>query len=122
MVDAQKLLVSRPKEVKMNLQQDEFKLTSHNVVATIPGTTKKHEIVCFTAHYDSVPFSTGAYDNGTGSATILEALAYFSKVRPTRTLKFIWCGSEEMGLLGQRPIQKHTRRSFLLTSYVLILI
>ena len=102
MVDAQKLLVSRPKEVKMNLQQDEFKLTSHNVVATIPGTTKKHEIVCFTAHYDSVPFSTGAYDNGTGSATILEALAYFSKVRPTRTLKFIWCGSEEMGLLGSK--------------------
>lgn len=86
----------------MNLQQDEFKLTSHNVVATIPGTTKKHEIVCFTAHYDSVPFSTGAYDNGTGSATILEALAYFSKVRPTRTLKFIWCGSEEMGLLGSK--------------------
>ncbi len=102
MVDAQQLLVSRPKEVKMNLQQDEFKLTSHNVVATIPGTTKKHEIVCFTAHYDSVPFSTGAYDNGTGSATILEALAYFSKVRPTRTLKFIWCGSEEMGLLGSK--------------------
>lgn len=102
MVDAQKLLLSRPKEVKMNLQQDEFKLTSHNVVATIPGSSKKQEILCFTAHYDSVPFSTGAYDNGTGTATILELLAYFSKVRPTRTLKFIWCGSEEMGLLGSK--------------------
>lgn len=102
MKDAQKLLLSRPKEVKLNLQQDEFKLTSHNVVATITGSTKKDEIVCFTAHYDSVPFSTGAYDNGTGTITILEALAYFSKVRPTRTLKFIWCGSEEMGLLGSK--------------------
>ncbi|MDE6407817.1 MAG: M28 family peptidase [Anaeroplasmataceae bacterium] len=102
MIDAQKLLLSSPKEVKITLQQDEFKLTSHNVIATIPGTVKKNEIVCFTAHYDSVPFSTGAYDNGTGTTTILEALAYFSKHRPSRTLKFIWCGSEEMGLLGSK--------------------
>lgn len=102
MKDAQKLLVSHPKEVKITLQQDEFKLTSHNVVATILGGEKKNEIVCFTAHYDSVPFSTGAYDNGTGTTTILEALAYFSKHRPKRTLKFIWCGSEEMGLLGSK--------------------
>ena len=102
MKDAQKLLLSHPKEVKITLQQDEFKLTSHNVVATIAGEEKKNEIVCFTAHYDSVPFSSGAYDNGTGTITILEALAYFSKNRPARTLKFIWCGSEEMGLLGSK--------------------
>ncbi|MDE7212942.1 MAG: M20/M25/M40 family metallo-hydrolase, partial [Anaeroplasmataceae bacterium] len=102
MKDAQKLLLSCPKEVKITLQQDEFKLTSHNVIATIPGNERKNEIVCFTAHYDSVPFSTGAYDNGTGTTTILEALAYFSKHRPSRTLKFIWCGSEEMGLLGSK--------------------
>ncbi len=102
MMDAQKLLLSNPKEVKMVLLQDEFKRTSHNVVATIPGGEKKSEIVCFTAHYDSVPFSTGAYDNGTGTTTILEALAYFSKRHPKRTLKFIWCGSEEVGLLGSK--------------------
>ncbi len=102
MKDAQKLLLSKPKDVKINLQQDEFKLSSHNVVATINGSSKKDEIICFTAHYDSVPFSTGAYDNGTGTTTILEALAYFSKNRPIRTLKFIWCGSEEMGLLGSK--------------------
>ena len=102
MMDAQKLLLSHPSEVKITLQQDEFKLPSHNVIATIPGTTMKNEIVCFTAHYDSVAFSTGAYDNGTGTVTILEALAHFSKHRPSRTLKFIWCGSEEMGLLGSK--------------------
>lgn len=102
MIDAQKLLLSNPTQVKLTLQQDEFKLTSHNVIATIPGTRKPDEIVCFTAHFDSVPFSLGAYDNGTGTTTILEALAYFSKHRPSRTLKFIWCGSEEMGLLGSK--------------------
>ncbi len=102
MVDAQKLVLAHPKEIKLLLLQDEFKLTSHNVVATIPGEVKPDEIVCFTAHYDSVAFSTGAYDNGTGTTTILESLAYFSKHRPERTLKFIWCGSEEMGLLGSK--------------------
>lgn len=108
MIDAQKLVLSAPKEVKVIVLQDEFKLTSHNVVATIPGETNKEEIICFTAHYDSVPFSTGAYDNGTGTTTILEALAYFSKHRPNRTLKFIWCGSEEMGLLGSKAyVEEH---------------
>ncbi len=101
-IDAQKLLLSNPKEVKLTLIQDEIKKMSHNVVATISGTTLKDEIICFTAHYDSVPFSTGAYDNGTGTTTILEVLAYFSKHQPKRTLKFVWCGSEEIGLMGSK--------------------
>lgn len=102
MMDAEQLVLSHPSQVKITVLQDEFKLTSHNVVATIPGSIYKDEIIAFTAHYDSVPFSTGAYDNGTGTITILEALAHFSKNRPSRTLKFIWCGSEEMGLLGSK--------------------
>ncbi len=102
MQDAEKLILSNPKEVKLTLLQDEFKKTSQNVVATIFGTCQKEEVICFTAHYDSVFFSTGAYDNGTGSVTILDILAYFAAERPKRTLKFIWCGSEEMGLLGSK--------------------
>ena len=100
MQDAHKLLLDNPSEVHVVLLQDEYKNTSHNVVASINGDGSTNEIVCFTAHYDSVPFSTGAYDNGTGSTTILEALAYFNEFKPKRNLKFIWCGSEEMGLLG----------------------
>lgn len=102
MMDAQKLILDAPKEVKIILQQEEFKVKSHNVVATIPGKIKKNEVIVFTAHYDSVKFSTGAYDNGTGSTTILESLAYFAENRPNRTMKFVWCGSEEMGLLGSK--------------------
>lgn len=101
-IDAQRLLLSNPKEVKLTLLQEETKKISHNVVATIPGTNLKEEIICFTAHYDSVPFSTGAYDNGTGTTTILESLAYFSKHQPKRTLKFVWCGAEEIGLMGSK--------------------
>ncbi len=100
MVDCEKLVLSNPEEVYFKLIQKEDKATSHNLVATILGSEKPEEIVCFTAHYDSVRFSTGAYDNGTGSVTILELLRYYKEHTPKRTLKFIWCGSEEMGLLG----------------------
>lgn len=102
MKDIQKMLLTNPNSVKLTLVQDEFKRISHNVVATIPGSKIEEEIVCFTAHYDSVPFSSGAYDNGTGTATILESLRYYNDNKPDRTLKFIWCGSEEMGLLGSK--------------------
>ena len=101
--DAQKLLRMNPEEINIVLKQDGNKKgTSHNVVATIMGSELPEEIITFSAHYDSVKFSTGAYDNGTGSTTILEALAYFNEFKPKRTLKFVWCGSEEMGLLGSK--------------------
>lgn len=100
MTDCEKLVLSNPEEVYFKVIQKESLATSHNLVATIKGSEKPEEVVCFTAHYDSVRFSTGAYDNGTGSVTILELLHYYVKNAPKRTLKFIWCGSEEMGLLG----------------------
>ena len=98
--DAEKILRIMPKSATIILEEDEFKAKSHNVVATIEGTKYKDEIICFSAHYDSVKFSKGAYDNATGSTTIMQILEYFINHRPDRTLKFIWCGSEECGLLG----------------------
>ena len=101
--DAQKLLRANPEEVKIYLKQDgDKKGMSHNVVATIPGTEYPEEIVTFSAHYDSVIYSSGAWDNGTGSITIMELMHYFNEHKPKRTLKFIWCGSEEIGLYGSK--------------------
>jgi Zn-dependent M28 family amino/carboxypeptidase len=98
-----------PEEVNIVLKQDgDKKATSHNVIATIPGTEKPEEIITFTAHYDSVIYSSGAWDNGTGSLTIMELMHYFNVNKPKRTLKFIWCGSEEIGLVGSRAYcEKH---------------
>lgn len=53
-----------------------------------------------TAHYDSVEYSTGVYDNGAGSVILMELLQHYHDHHPNRTLRFIWCGSEERGLLG----------------------
>ena len=74
--------------------------TSHNVIATVLGTEKPEEIVSFGAHYDSVDFSNGVYDNGAGSVINMEVLRYFAENPPKRTLKFMWYGSEEIGLEG----------------------
>lgn len=102
MRDAETILRSMPKQATLTLIEQEKKNSSHNVVATIKGSVRPNEIICFTAHFDSVSYSNGAYDNATGSTTILQALAHFAKNRPERTMKFIWCGSEEMGLLGSK--------------------
>lgn len=102
MKDAEKLINCLPQKATIILKQKEMKKPSHNVVATIEGTTFPEEIVAFTAHFDSVSYSKGAYDNATGSTALLEFLSYFVNNKPKRTLKFIWCGSEEMGLLGSK--------------------
>ena len=107
--DAQKLLRLNPEEVNIVLKQDAKKKgTSHNVIATIPGTEKPEEVITFSAHFDSVIYSSGAWDNGTGSITIMELMHYFNANKPKRTLKFIWCGSEEIGLCGSKAYcEKH---------------
>lgn len=102
MKDAEQVLRARPKKAHMVLIQEELQNDSHNVVATIPGTKYPDQVIAFTAHFDSVSYSKGAYDNATGSTGIMQLLAYFKEHAPARTLKFVWCGSEEMGLLGSK--------------------
>ncbi len=102
MKDAEKVLRAKPTKAHIVLIQEELQNDSHNVVATIEGGKYRNEVIAITAHYDSVSYSKGAYDNATGSTGIMQLLAYFKEHKPERTLKFIWCGSEEMGLLGSK--------------------
>ena len=102
MKDAEQILRMKPMTAKLVNINTEEQVDSHNVVATIEGTNKKEEVIVFTAHYDSVSYSKGSYDNATGSTGIMQLLAYFKENVPSRTLKFVWCGSEEMGLLGSK--------------------
>ncbi len=107
MSDAAKLLSMGDVDVTMTLKQDgDKKGTSYNVVATIEGTEKPEEIIAYSAHFDSVIYGTGAWDNATGSITIMEIMHHFLKNPPKRTLKFVWCGSEEIGLCGSKAYCK----------------
>lgn len=100
--DAIDMVKNEATKVRMTLIQNEGEVDSHNVIAEIKGTCYPEEVVVFMAHYDSVPFSTGAYDNGAGSVNIMEILHHYLENAPKRTLKFIWFGSEEVGLLGSK--------------------
>ena len=85
---------------KIVLKQNEFTGKSHNVILDLPGD--RPEYIVMTAHYDSTSLSQGAYDNMSGSVGLLAAAEYFSKNPHHYGLRFIWCGSEERGLLGSK--------------------
>lgn len=102
MTDAFDMITRGASRVHLTVKGQEIERTSHNVIATIPGTRHPEEIISMGAHYDSVPFSTGVYDNGAGSVILLEALRHFKANPPARTMKFMWYGSEEIGLEGSK--------------------
>jgi carboxypeptidase Q len=83
-----------------------------NVIAEIPGTDPKlkDEVVMLGAHFDSVAASTGATDNATGSAAMMEAMRILKAVgaKPRRTIRIGLWGGEEEGLLGSRAyVRQH---------------
>lgn len=102
MTDALALVASKPKKVRLTLAQEEGEADSQNIVVEIPGTEYPDEVILYTAHYDSVVFSPGMFDNASGTATILELLRYYKENPPKRTVRFLFCGSEERGLLGSK--------------------
>ena len=95
-----KLIKSGAKIAKITLKQEEYKGNSHNVIAELPGDSD--EWIVLTAHYDSTSLSQGAYDNMSGSVGLLGIAEYFAKKPHRRGLRFVWCGSEERGLLGAK--------------------
>jgi hypothetical protein len=77
---------------------------SFNVVAEIPGTDKADELVMLGAHFDSWHGATGATDNASGSAVMMEAMRILkqSGLRMRRTVRIGLWGGEEQGLIGSR--------------------
>jgi aminopeptidase YwaD len=100
------MVKNKASKIKVELITEDIELTSQNVVVTLEGIKYPDEIISFGAHYDSVPFSTGVYDNGAGSVIIMELLRHFKENPPIRTVKFVWYGSEEVGLLGSEAYLK----------------
>ncbi|MGH9159420.1 MAG: M20/M25/M40 family metallo-hydrolase [Vicinamibacteraceae bacterium] len=83
-------------------------LNSFNVIAELPGTDKKDEVVMIGAHFDAWHAATGATDNGASSAVVMEVLRILKStgLSPRRTIRIgLWTG-EEQGLLGSRAYVK----------------
>lgn len=101
MEDAEELVKNHLGETAhLVLKTTTRKVESRNVVAVLTGTRLPQEEVALSAHYDSVRWSKGSWDNASGCVALLEILHHYVENKPDRTIRFIWCGSEEIGLKG----------------------
>jgi carboxypeptidase Q len=110
-------------ELEMEASFDDTSLDGMNVVAELPGGTKKDEVVMLGAHLDSWHSGTGATDNAAGSAVVLEAMRILKTLGlpMDRTVRLaLWTG-EEQGIMGSRgyvknhfadPVTMHTLPEF----------
>jgi carboxypeptidase Q len=97
-------------EVEVRTQFYDKDTRGYNVVAEIPGTDKKDEIVLLGGHIDSWSPGTGAADNAAGVAVSMEAVRILKAlgVRPRRTIRVVLWSAEEKGWLGSRAyVQQH---------------
>ena len=83
----------------------------YNVIAEIKGTDPKlkEELVMLGGHLDSWHASTGATDNASGCAVMMEAVRILKTlgVKPRRTIRIALWGGEEQGLHGSRNYVKN---------------
>ena len=96
--DAVDIVKKGSKSAQIILQQADYVGKSYNVILDIEGQTKETIIIC--AHYDTTSLSTGAYDNMSGCIALLYLAEYFSTRQNFRSIRLLWCGSEERGLYG----------------------
>ena len=104
--------------VTLSVAQEETidTLTTHNLLARIPGSEHPDQTIIYSAHWDHVgvgadhvsPVSTtednifnGAWDNASGTIGVLEMARQIKAApQPERTIVFAHMAAEEMGLLG----------------------
>ena len=95
---------------------------AYNIVSALPGKSKPHEVIIFSAHYDHIGTAgidykggkpsypedriyNGANDNASGVAAMIALARYFGKLKNNeRTLMFIAFSGEELGLFGSRAL------------------
>lgn len=89
-------------DVKAAFHEDDG--NGYNVVADLPGSDRKGELVMVGAHLDSWHPGTGATDNASGSAVMMEVMRILKAIdaKPRRTVRIGLWGGEEQGFLGSR--------------------
>lgn len=93
-----------------NLSYNGSQAEQRNVVATLPGRNPEGGVILVMAHYDNRPqgntdgFSraSGANDNASGVALLLETARILSSREWNQTIKFVAMAAEEQGTFGSR--------------------
>ena len=73
--------------------------SSQNIEVVIKGESEKTIVVG--AHYDSVG-THGVDDNGSGVTVVLENALRMANTQPYYTIRYVFFGSEEIGMCGSR--------------------
>jgi hypothetical protein len=112
-------VVKGTKQLTCDLNKDEQKLRSSNILAFIPGSDPilSNEVVIITAHYDHIGIDNGvvyngADDDGTGTVALLEIAQAFMMAQkegnaPRRSILIMPVSGEEKGLLGSLYYSNH---------------
>lgn len=110
--DQLKRILARGRPVRMKLV-----VTPHlggqgrsgNVIAEVPGRDPTAPVIMIGGHLDCWDYATGAIDDAAGIAiTTAAAKRIMDSGRPLRTIRIVWFGSEEPGILGGLDYQaKH---------------
>ena len=100
-------MVEKGEKVQLEMQVDVAWTkadSSFNIIAEIPGTDLKDEIVMIGGHFDTWHSGTGATDNSSGTAVCVEAVRILQALglKPRRTIRIGLWGGEEQGLHGSR--------------------
>lgn len=100
-------LLAKGEKVRMHLVLTPRALPdvmSANVIGEIRGSEHPDEIVLIGGHLDSWDLGTGAIDNGSGVAMVMETLRIYKElgIRPKRTIRGVLFMNEENGLRGAR--------------------
>lgn len=98
-------LLAKGDRVRMNVVLTPRTLpdvASANVVAEIRGSERPEEIVLIGGHLDSWDLGTGAIDNGSGVAMLMETMRLIKELnlKPRRTIRCVLFMNEENGLRG----------------------
>lgn len=83
---------------------------SANVIGEIPGSDPDAGIILLGAHLDSWDVGTGAVDDGSGVAIVMEAARLIGQLddTPRRTIRVVLYANEEFGLSGARAyVEEH---------------
>jgi Zn-dependent M28 family amino/carboxypeptidase len=94
------------------------RITTNNIAGLLPGTTRPHDTVIYSAHWDHLGIGApdakgdkiynGAVDNGTGIAALIALARAFGKAPPPqRSILFLAVTAEEKGLLGSEYYAEH---------------
>lgn len=83
---------------------------TQNVIGYIKGSQHPDSFIVFSAHYDHLgqmgndAIFTGANDNASGTAMLLDLVKYYSKPenKPSYSIAFMFFGAEEAGLVGSK--------------------